>query len=128
MNAQLAAAGAKGHDHLTRRAQLRAELKDGTASLPEILYEPEVPDYLWTIEVLKLVLMVPGQGKATAPALLAKVPVRESRRLGETTYRQRRAIRELLIKASRVGVEGDGRARTRYLVQSSAPPKMQGVA
>jgi hypothetical protein len=91
-------AGRKGQEVIARRAELRRDLHEGTTSLAELLHEPEVPEFLRTITVLKLVVMAPGMGEKTAGTLLAAIPLGLNRQLGETTYRQRRLLRDALLK------------------------------
>jgi hypothetical protein len=71
----------------TLRAQLKRDLKAGTASIQALLLDP--PAYLQTAKVLEILLALPKIGKVKATKILDSCRVSPSKTIGGLTDRQR---------------------------------------
>jgi hypothetical protein len=71
----------------TRRADLKRDLKAGTASIHDLLLRP--PDYIVTAKVFDLMLAVPKYGRVKVNKILTQCRVSPSKTVGGLTDRQR---------------------------------------
>ena len=71
----------------TLRAQLKRDLKAGTASIQALLLDP--PAYLQTAKVLEILLALPKIGKVKATKILDSCRVSPNKTIGGLTDRQR---------------------------------------
>ena len=78
----------------TLRAQLKRDLKAGTASIQALLLDP--PAYLQTAKVLEILLALPKIGKVKATKILDSCRVSPSKTIGGLTDRQRAELAALL--------------------------------
>jgi helix-turn-helix protein/S13-like protein len=74
----------------TKRAQLARDLKAGRVGIEELLIDP--PEYLETVKVFPLLLLLPGVGRVTANRLLTYARVSPSKTVGGLSPRQRTEI------------------------------------
>ena len=70
-----------------RRAQLKRELKNGGASISDILREP--PEYVLTAKVYDMLVAVPKYGRVKAIRLLNQCRISQSKTVGGLSDRQR---------------------------------------
>jgi ribosomal protein S13 len=88
----------------TLRAQLKRDLKAGTASIQALLLDP--PAYLQTAKVLEILLALPKIGKVKATKILDSCRVSPSKTIGGLTDRQRAEL------AARLAMERPGPLRS----------------
>lgn len=72
------------------RAQLKRELKAGTADITEVL--DGSPDFLRTMHVYDLIRALPSVGKVKASAILRRESISPVKAIGELSPRQRRVL------------------------------------
>ena len=70
-----------------RRAQLKKELKDGSARIEDVLREP--PDYVSTAKVFDMLMAVPKFGRVKAARFLNMCRISQSKTVGGLSDRQR---------------------------------------
>lgn len=78
----------------TRRARFKLDLKAGRASIADVLIDP--PEWARSWQVFDVLMAVPQYGRVRAGAVLKRVGVSPSKRLGGLTVRQRRELVGLL--------------------------------
>ena len=86
----------KANSHRVGRAELKKQLKVGRVSLADVLLKNEIPEWLYTMHVLDLVLALPKVGRVTAMKVLKKVRVSPSRAVGDLTLLERSEIVSLI--------------------------------
>ncbi|MBD0318200.1 MAG: hypothetical protein ICV71_06705 [Thermoleophilia bacterium] len=77
-----------------RRAQLKKDLKAGTASIEEILRHP--PEYVETAKVIDILMAVPKFGRVKAARFLNQCRISQSKTVGGLSERQRAELVGLL--------------------------------
>jgi hypothetical protein len=77
----------RANDIRVRRAQLKKDLKDGTAQIEEILLDP--PDWVETAKVFDMLMAVPKLGRVKAARLLNSCRISQSKTVGGLSERQR---------------------------------------
>jgi hypothetical protein len=77
-----------------RRAQLKKDLKAGTASIEEILRDP--PEYVETAKVIDILMAVPKFGRVKAARFLNQCRISQSKTVGGLSERQRAELVSLL--------------------------------
>ena len=77
-----------------RRAQLKKDLKAGTASIEEILRDP--PAYVETAKVIDILMAVPKFGRVKAARFLNQCRISQSKTVGGLSERQRAELVSLL--------------------------------
>ena len=70
-----------------RRAKLKKDLKDGSASIEEVLMDP--PDYVETAKVFDILMSVPKFGRVKAARFLNQCRISQSKTVGGLSERQR---------------------------------------
>ena len=70
-----------------RRAQLKKDLKDGRASVEEILSAP--PEYVETAKVFDILMAVPKFGRVKASRFLNQCRISQAKTVGGLSERQR---------------------------------------
>jgi hypothetical protein len=70
-----------------RRAQLKKELKDGSARIEDVLRAP--PDYVSTAKVFDMLMAVPKFGRVKAARFLNMCRISQSKTVGGLSDRQR---------------------------------------
>ncbi|MBD0329178.1 MAG: hypothetical protein ICV64_03640 [Thermoleophilia bacterium] len=80
----------RANDIRVRRARLKRELKDGRASIEEVLLAP--PEYVETAKVLDMLMAVPKFGRVKATRLLNQCRISQSKTVGGLSDRQRREL------------------------------------
>jgi hypothetical protein len=98
MNAQLTQLGRKGNEHYSQRCALKRAIRSREASLTDLLYEPDIPDYLQTMRIVDLLDSVPRLTPRDYEPMLEAVPIKLTAVLSDTTYRKRRVLRERLLE------------------------------
>lgn len=78
---------ARANDIRVRRAQLKRDLKDGTAQIDAILLDP--PDWVETAKVFDMLVAVPKFGRVKAARLLNQCRISQSKTVGGLSERQR---------------------------------------
>lgn len=82
------AALAKAAEARRVRSEIRAQLKEGSVTLPE-LFERLDDDMIGKMKVLVVIESLPGVGKVKARRLMSDIGIAESRRLRGLGDRQR---------------------------------------
>jgi hypothetical protein len=77
-----------------RRAQLKKDLKDGSASIEQILRDP--PEYVETAKVIDILMAVPKFGRVKAARFLNQCRISQSKTVGGLSERQRAELVGLL--------------------------------
>ncbi len=77
-----------------RRAQLKKDLKAGTASIEQILRDP--PEYVETAKVIDILMAVPKFGRVKAARFLNQCRISQSKTVGGLSERQRAELVSLL--------------------------------
>ena len=77
-----------------RRAQLKKDLKAGTASIEQILRDP--PEYVGTAKVIDILMAVPKFGRVKAARFLNQCRISQSKTVGGLSERQRAELVGLL--------------------------------
>ncbi|MGL6278812.1 MAG: integration host factor, actinobacterial type [Gaiella sp.] len=77
----------RANDIRVRRAQLKKDLKDGTAHIEDILLDP--PDWVSTAKVFDMLMAVPKFGRVKAARLLNQCRISQSKTVGGLSERQR---------------------------------------
>ena len=77
-----------------RRAQLKKDLKAGSARIEEILDNP--PEYVWTAKVIDILMAVPKFGRVKAARFLNQCRISQSKTVGGLSDRQRAELVGLL--------------------------------
>jgi hypothetical protein len=77
----------RANDIRVRRAKLKKELKDGRASIEDVLLDP--PEYVETAKVLDMLMAVPKFGRVKAARLLNQCRISQSKTVGGLSERQR---------------------------------------
>lgn len=89
---QRAAALVKAAEARRVRAEVKARLKMGTVTFPELLKQAEGDRILSKIKVLAVLESLPGVGKVTARKLMEDIGIAESRRLAGLGEKQTAAL------------------------------------
>jgi hypothetical protein len=77
-----------------RRAQLKKDLKAGSAKIEEILRDP--PGYVETAKVIDILMAVPKFGRVKAARFLNQCRISQSKTVGGLSERQRTELVSLL--------------------------------
>jgi hypothetical protein len=77
----------RANDIRVRRAQLKKDLKNGSASIDDVLREP--PDYVSTAKVFDILMAVPKFGRVKAARFLNQCRISQSKTVGGLSERQR---------------------------------------
>jgi hypothetical protein len=77
-----------------RRAQLKKDLKDGSARIEDILRRP--PEYVETAKVIDILMAVPKFGRVKAARFLNQCRISQSKTVGGLSERQRAELVGLL--------------------------------
>jgi hypothetical protein len=77
-----------------RRAQLKKDLKDGSARIEQILRDP--PEYVETAKVIDILMAVPKFGRVKAARFLNQCRISQSKTVGGLSERQRAELVGLL--------------------------------
>ena len=77
----------RANDIRVRRAQLKKDLKTGSANLDDVLRQP--PDYVSTAKVFDILMAVPKFGRVKAARLLNQCRISQSKTVGGLSERQR---------------------------------------
>ena len=77
----------RANDIRVRRAQLKKDLKSGSASIEEILSDP--PEYVSTAKVFDMLMAVPKFGRVKAARFLNQCRISQSKTVGGLSDRQR---------------------------------------
>ena len=77
-----------------RRAQLKKDLKAGSARIEEILDDP--PEYVGTAKVIDILMAVPKFGRVKAARFLNQCRISQSKTVGGLSERQRAELVGLL--------------------------------
>ncbi len=89
---QRAAALQKAAEARRVRAEVKARLKMGTVTFPELLEQAEGNRILSKIKVLAVLESLPGVGKVTARKLMEDIGIADSRRLAGLGEKQTAAL------------------------------------
>jgi hypothetical protein len=89
---QRAAALVKAAEARRVRAEVKARLKMGTVTFPELLKQAEGDRILAKIKVLAVLESLPGVGKVTARKLMEDIGIAQSRRLAGLGEKQTAAL------------------------------------
>ncbi len=89
---QRAAALVKAAEARRVRAEVKARLKMGTVTFPELLKQAEGDRIISKIKVLAVLESLPGVGKVTARKLMEDIGIAESRRLAGLGEKQTAAL------------------------------------
>lgn len=89
---QRAAALQKAAEARRARAEWKARLKGGGASLEEVLKESDTDEVLGKMKVSALLEALPGVGKVRAAQMMERLEIAPSRRLRGLGDRQRKAL------------------------------------
>ena len=79
-----------------RRAQLKKDLKAGTASIEQILRDP--PEYVETAKVIDILMAVPKFGRVKAARFLNQCRISQSKTVGGLSERQRAELLGLFVR------------------------------
>ena len=77
----------RANDIRVKRAQLKKDLKDGTAQIESILNDP--PEFVSTAKVFDMLMAVPKFGRVKAARLLNQCRISQSKTVGGLSERQR---------------------------------------
>src|SRR5688572_24691820 len=77
----------RANDIRVRRAQLKKDLKNGRASIEEVLNDP--PEYVSTAKVFDMLMAVPKFGRVKAARFLNQCRISQSKTVGGLSDRQR---------------------------------------
>jgi S13-like protein len=77
----------RANDIRVRRAQLKKDLKTGTANIDDVLRDP--PDYVSTAKVFDILMAVPKFGRVKAARFLNQCRISQSKTVGGLSERQR---------------------------------------
>jgi hypothetical protein len=77
----------RANDIRVRRAQLKKDLKSGSARIEEILNDP--PEYVSTAKVFDMLMAVPKFGRVKAARFLNQCRISQSKTVGGLSDRQR---------------------------------------
>ena len=80
------------HIHDQRRAEVKAQLKQGTMSLSQVLVEAQVDDAIGGMRVVALLESLPGIGKVRSRQIMESVGVTESGLVRELSASQWSAL------------------------------------
>ena len=83
----------RANDIRVRRAQLKKDLKTGSANIDDILRNP--PEYVSTAKVFDILMAVPKFGRVKAARFLNQCRISQSKTVGGLTERQRTELVEL---------------------------------
>ncbi len=78
----------------SRRAQLKRDLKSGSAHISDIIESP--PEYVLTAKVFDMLMAVPKYGKVKATRFLNHCRISQGKTIGGLSDRQRRELVQLL--------------------------------
>ena len=87
---------ARANDIRVRRAQLKRDLKDGSAQIDEVLLDP--PDWVETAKVFDMLMAVPKFGRVKAARLLNQCRISQSKTVGGLSERQRGELVALFLR------------------------------
>lgn len=91
---QRAAALERAAQVRAERAQLKASLKAGTATLPEVITRGADDDVIGKIKVLVLLKSMPGVGDVRAKQIMERLRIAEGRRVRGLGANQRQALED----------------------------------
>lgn len=77
----------RANDIRVRRAQLKKDLKTGSANIDDILRSP--PEYVSTAKVFDILMAVPKFGRVKAARFLNQCRISQSKTVGGLSERQR---------------------------------------
>ncbi|TMM04685.1 MAG: hypothetical protein E6G02_08505 [Actinobacteria bacterium] len=77
----------RANDIRVRRAQLKKDLKTGSANIDDVLRNP--PDYVSTAKVFDILMAVPKFGRVKAARFLNQCRISQSKTVGGLSERQR---------------------------------------
>lgn len=89
---QRAAALEKAAKARKERAEVKAKLKHGSTSLPQVLKEGQTDDVIGKMKVSALLESMPGVGKVRAKQIMERLNIAESRRVRGLGANQRTAL------------------------------------
>jgi hypothetical protein len=89
---QLRAARARAQEARTVRAEVKAELRDGTTTFEQVLERAATDEHVNRLKVLALLESVPGLGKVKSRRLMAEIGIADSRRVRGLGPEQRKAL------------------------------------
>jgi transposase len=89
---QRAAALEKAAQARKDRAEVKAKLKHGSATLPQVLKEGQTDDVVGKMKVSALLESMPGVGKVRAKQIMERLGIAESRRVRGLGANQRSAL------------------------------------
>lgn len=89
---QRAANLARASQVRTERARLKAGLKAGTITLPEVITRGADDDVAGKIKVMSLLESMPGVGKVRAAQIMERLRIAEGRRVRGLGHNQRQAL------------------------------------
>ena len=84
----------RANDIRVRRAQLKKDLKTGSATIDQILQDP--PEYVSTAKVFDMLLAVPKYGRVKANKVLVQCRISPSKTIGGLSQRQRTELVSML--------------------------------
>ncbi len=76
------------------RAEIKEKLKNGSASLEQILDQADKSDVIGKMKVLSLLESLPGVGKVRARKIMQELEISESRRVKGLGARQKQGLLE----------------------------------
>lgn len=82
------------------RAELKASLKAGSTSLPDVIREGAADDVIGKIKVLALLESMPGVGKVRATQIMERLGIAENRRVRGLGPVQRAALEDEFAPAA----------------------------
>lgn len=82
------------------RADLKRRLKRGKLDAADLLLDP--PDYIDAMRIADLLAAQPRWGTIRVRRFCQRVPVSETRPIGDLTYRQRRVIAEAVLSGGQL--------------------------
>lgn len=111
MNAQLAEASRRSNEVRKRRAQIKAEIKDGKVLISELLVDTAggVPDWLEDFAIAQLLSAMHRVSFDMACALCESLRIPPLKTVGKLTYRQRREVADHVAEWEKADVPSGGR-------------------
>ena len=80
----------RANDIRVRRAQLKKDLKTGSANIDDVLRNP--PEYVSTAKVFDILMAVPKFGRVKAARFLNQCRISQSKTVGGLSDRQRQEL------------------------------------
>lgn len=110
------------HSHDQRRAEVKARLKQGTASLSQVLEEAQGDDAIGEMRVAALLESLPGIGKVRSLQIMDTAGIAESGLVRELNARQRSALEDEYHLFDRAADYSRHEEDEGYAAPSAAPP------